>query len=86
MVQVDFSEYRSWSTCPVWWKNFVDFAVSGRKYRIIDHRNADLNRAISKFNARIIDYEGNTEDIDYLEFETEEDFNAFKLIWTLYGK
>ena len=86
MVQVDFSEYRNWSTCPVWWKNFVDFAVGCNKYRVTEDRNKDLNTAIAKFNARIIDYEGNAEDIDRLEFETEEDFNAFKLIWTIYGK
>lgn len=48
------------------------------------HRALDIG--IEKFHGTIIDADtDNAEDIDCLIFETEEDLNAFKLHWTLYG-
>lgn len=87
MVQVDFSEYRFWSTCPVWWRNFVDKTLKDwpRYGRCTDERNSVLADAIAVYNGRIIDEESGSEEIDYLEFDTEDDFNAFKLIWIIHG-
>lgn len=87
MVQVDFSEYRSYSTCPVWWRNFVDtilkdFPMPGST----DSRNQELDFAIARYNGSIIDHDSGPEEIDRLEFETEDDLNAFKLFWTIHGK
>lgn len=51
-------------------------------------KNLALDRGIEKYHGAIIDAEGaeGAEDFDALEFETEDDFNAFRLYWTLHGK
>jgi hypothetical protein len=87
MVQVDFSEFRSYSSCPVWWRNFVDtilkdFSMPGST----DERNQKLDFAITRYNGSIIDHDSGPDGIDRLEFETEDDLNAFKLFWTIHGK
>lgn len=50
----------------------------------IGEKNFALDRGIEKYHGTMIDSE-DPEDVDALEFETEEDLNAFKIYWTLYG-
>ena len=85
MVRVDFTIYTSFSACPVWWRNFVTFALNGLENAGVGEKNFALDRVIEKHHGSIVDNE-NPEDVDALEFETEEDLNAFKIYWTLYGQ
>ena len=85
MVRVDFTEYRSYSTSPVWWRNFIDTILRDGKLRSTDERNDVLDDALAKYHCTLYDEESGPEEIDYIEFETEDDFNAFKLVWRLHG-
>lgn len=84
MVKYDFTMYRSFVATPVWWQNFilcfVTYAMPAKK------RDKIIELEIGKFNGKISDNEDDSEQIDYLEFDTEEDFKAFKIFWTIYGK
>lgn len=86
MVEVDFTNYKSFSACPVWWRNFVTFAQKDIHGPRTVERHHVLDIEIKKYHGIIVDMDDdNREDIDCLQFETEEDLNAFKLYWTLYG-
>jgi len=84
VVRVDFTTYKGFSTCPEWWRNFVTFTLRGMDSKGIGEKNFALDRGIEKYHGTMIDSE-DPEDVDALEFETEEDLNAFKIYWTLYG-
>jgi hypothetical protein len=84
MVKINFTSYRNLSSCPIWWRNFVLFTLSGIIYRDIEVRNLLLEKAIEKYHGKIID-NGSSENFDALVFDTKEDFDAFKIYWTLYG-
>lgn len=83
MIEVSFTEYRYFSECPIWWRNFC--TVTSGEWVSADGRNLLLIAEIAKFSGNIVDG-GNNEDVDHLEFETEEDFNLFKTYWILRGK
>lgn len=80
MVRVDFTIYQSFSSCPGWWRNFVTCTTKGKTNREVDKLIFD---GMLKFNGAMI--ENGADDVEELVFETEEDFNAFRLYWTLYG-
>jgi hypothetical protein len=84
MVRFDFTVYKNFSACPIWWRNFVLCASKDAPSQKQAYINFELDKSIKKYNGSIIDNE-DPEDLDALEFETEEDFNAFKIYWTLYG-
>ena len=84
MIRVDFTEYQTFNTCPDWWKNFVLDTLKNTSVSWAE-KNRLLDDTIAKYNGSIID-DSHPEDVDALEFETEDDFNAFKLIWTIHGK
>jgi len=52
--------------------------------------NKDIDKAIAigmaKFNGVMVESKGRSEDVEELIFETENDFNAFKIYWALYGE
>jgi len=89
MGRIDFSSITNWDACPVWWRSFVNVALGGiiRQRSAADDVAVDdaLQAGILKYNGRIIDSDMPGE-IQYLEFDTEDDLNAFKLVWTLYGE
>lgn len=86
MVKVDFTIYNSFATCPAWWRNFV-LVTTSVKDLTSDSRNKLLIEGMAKYHGKMIDADNDDEeDIDNLEFETEEDLNAFKLFWTLHGE
>lgn len=86
MVKVDFTIYNSFATCPAWWRNFV-LVTTSVKDLTSDSRNKLLIEGMAKYHGKMIDADNDDEeDIDNLEFETEEDLNAFKLYWALYGE
>lgn len=84
MISIDFKEYTHFSICPIWWQNFVVGLQNETQWNSLSMRNDIINAGIERFNGSIIEI--NDEDIDSLIFETDDDFNAFKLYWTLYGK
>jgi len=75
MVRVDFREYESLSACPIWWINFVMY---------ITRNNLSSYEAFKEYG-RIIP-EPDMDDIQFLEFNSENDYNQFRLFWMLYGK
>jgi hypothetical protein len=85
MVRVDFTQMRSFSDCPRWWQNFVLKTIRDNYSKPQHDKNLSLNREIEKCNGTIIDCEDNEDDMNALEFETEDDMNAFKVFWTLHG-
>jgi len=87
MIQVPFMQYENFVDCPVWWQNFSTAALLELKKESTyssGQRDKCLNSLIEKHNGTIIDSE-NSDLINFLEFETEDDFTAFKIHWTLYG-
>jgi hypothetical protein len=85
MVKIDFTMFTCFSACPVWWRNFVLCTTKDIPTHKQALMNFELDKAIKKYHGSIIDND-NPEDVDALEFETEDDFNAFKIYWTLYGE
>jgi hypothetical protein len=83
MVRVDFTNYKCFSACPNWWRNFVLFTTKGKTNKDVDKAIAD---GMSKFNGIMVEDKGKSEDVEELIFETENDFNAFKIYWVLYGE
>jgi hypothetical protein len=84
MVKVDFTHLRSFAQCPIWWRNFVVSTTADFK-GTYQNRNLLLSEAIAKYHGEIVDGEGE-EDVSHLEFETQDDLNAFKIYWTLHGE
>jgi hypothetical protein len=87
MMQVSFSACPTYDLCPVWWRNFGDAILGDLEDHMplsLEDRDRLLAEAISKFNGVI--HPIGSEEVDYLEFQTEDDFIAFKMYWTLYGK
>jgi hypothetical protein len=81
VVRLDFTTFRNFFDCPYWWRNFVK--TTHQSINSTDNRDLALDRGIGKYNGRIVDIEDNSSMINYLEFETEDDLNAFKIFWTL---
>ena len=83
MVRVDFSVYKTIHCCPKWWVNFINKVYFDDKlqdlYKALDEK-------IAQFGGKIIDSKDCPDMVECLEFQSEEDFIAFKLHWTLYGK
>jgi hypothetical protein len=84
MIRIDFAEYSTFNKCPIWWQNFVLGTLNKSPPVTWAEKNRLLDDAIAKYNGAIID-DSHPEDVDALEFETEDDFNAFRLIWTIHG-
>ncbi len=83
MVKVDFTIWQSFDQCPAWWRNFVITTCKNIPARVGDEdtRNAALDAALSHYHCRIIDLTDTGHGLDYLEFETDIDYLAFKLVW-----
>jgi len=85
MVSVDFSEYTAFYRCPIWWQNFIIVTLKDHKGSTRE-KHATLDDAIAEYNGVIIDSSYSADSVSALEFETLDDFNAFKLIWTIHGE
>ena len=87
MERVDFTEYTWLSDCPRWWQNFIEYYTD--EEGVADQ--AGIKTGLDKFGAKFIDgikknLDGSEYDgIRFIEFETKEDMNSFKLFWALYG-
>ena len=84
MVKVDFTCYRDFLSCPTWWRNFVTHTFENLNKDI--NEDIQLRSALGKFHGTIIDSMNDVDDIDHLIFENKDDFNSFKLYWTIRGE
>lgn len=81
MVKFDFTKYRTFEDCPSWWRSFINSANEDPQLEVTESK---LDYLASQFYCRIeYLFPGN---INYLEFPTQDDFNTFKLHWTICGK
>lgn len=84
--------YDTFDDCPLWWKSFIDTVtdeidkVSFFTPEVLRVRDKLLDDSIATYNGKIVDVVNNSSLVDYLEFETEYDLNAFKLFWILRGQ
>lgn len=78
-MEIDFSIYTSFSTCPAWWRSFVESTCVGLSVLQSEPRSKVLEKELARYNCKMID--NDDKDVDMLIFETEEDFLAFKLRW-----
>lgn len=76
MHRVDFTGYSDLLDCPGWWVNFVECSQEQHT----SWTKHTLQAELEKYNIKVI--EGKVvHDIAYLEFDTEEDYLAFKIRW-----
>jgi hypothetical protein len=82
-VKIDFTDWQSFDSCPRWWRNFVITVckgISGLSHDT-DIRNKALADGLAAYNAVMVPEDDYDQEIDYIEFETEEDYLAFRIKW-----
>lgn len=82
-MKIDFTVWQSFDRCPGWWRNFVITTckgISGLSYDT-DIRDKALTDGLAAYNAVMILEDDDDQEIDHLEFETEEDYLAFRIKW-----
>lgn len=84
MVKIDFTSYKSFATCPDWWRNFVSFTVKGlgSNEAII---GAAIDNGLEKYNALSIDHPTEEGDLLCLVFASQKDYEEFVIYWRLRG-
>ena len=82
-VKIDFTDWHSFSSCPTWWRNFVLQTCKGISGLSSDSSRRDraLLDGLASHNAIMIIEDSYNQNIDYIVFETEEDYLAFKIKW-----
>jgi hypothetical protein len=78
MVKIDFTNWQCFASCPTWWQSFVDEVCNGLDWFSDRPRDNALKDALKLYNAKMVDSDDGG-DMDYLIFDEESDFVAFRL-------
>ena len=82
-MKIHFTDWQSFDRCPRWWRNFVITTCQGISGLSHDtqRREKALADGLAAYSGVMIPEESYDQEIDYIEFETEEDYLAFRIKW-----